>query len=104
MGIVSKSKPAASLLALTLVILTLPSPAWPQAVAVAEVSGTIADSSGGALPTAQVIMTETNKQQVRSTLTDNTGHYVLTNLPVGPYKLEVKANGFKDYLQSGIVL
>ena len=26
------------------------------------------------------------------------------NLPVGPYRLEVKASGFKDYVQSGIVL
>jgi hypothetical protein len=80
------------------------SSAWPQAVAVAEVSGTITDPSGGALPTAQVIMTETDKRQVRTTLTDNSGHYVLTALPVGPYQLEVKANGFKDYIQSGIVL
>src|SRR3954468_8186804 len=49
-------------------------------------------------------MTETNKKSSRTVLTDPTGHYVLTNLPVGPYRLEVKANGFKDYQQTGIVL
>ena len=73
-------------------------------MAVAEVSGTVTDPSGGALPTAQVIMTETTRQQVRTTLTDSTGHYVLTSLPVGPYMLEVKASGFKNYVQNGIVL
>ena len=43
----SKSKPAAILLALTFVIVALPSAAWAQAVAVAEVSGTVSDPSGG---------------------------------------------------------
>jgi hypothetical protein len=104
MGLISTSKPAALLLALTLCLFALPFDAWSQAVAVAEISGTVTDASGGALPAAQVIMTETEKHQTRTTLTDTTGHYVLTALPVGPYKLEVKANGFKDYVQTGIVL
>src|SRR5437868_4572208 len=100
----SMSIAAALLLALIFVIIALPPAARAQAVAVAEVSGTISDPSGGALPAAQVIMTETDKQLSRSTVADTSGHYVLTNLPVGPYKLEVKASGFKDYVQSGIVL
>jgi hypothetical protein len=29
---------------------------------------------------------------------------VLPNLPVGPYRFEVRVNGFKDYQQTGIVL
>jgi len=87
-----------------LLLVVLAAPARAQAVAVAEVGGTITDASGGALPNAQVMMTETGKQLSRSTITDATGHYILTNLPVGPYHLEVKASGFKDYLQSGIVL
>src|SRR5436309_634040 len=104
MGRFSVLKLAAYLLAVALVSISLPRPAWSQAVAVAEVSGVISDASGGALPTAEVIMTETNKKSSRTVLTDPTGHYVLTNLPVGPYRLEVKANGFKDYQQTGIVL
>jgi len=100
----SMSMPAALLLALTLSFIALPSAAWAQAVAVAEVSGTVTDPSGGVLPSAQVIMTETDKQLTRSTLTDPSGHYVLTNLPVGPYRLEVKASGFKNHVQSGLVL
>jgi hypothetical protein len=49
-------------------------------------------------------MTETDKRLVRTALTDSTGNYTLPNLPVGPYRLEVKSSGFKDYLQSGIEL
>jgi len=75
-----------------------------QTVAVAQVSGTVSDPSGGALPNAAVSMTEIDKDLARNTATDNNGHYVFPNLPVGPYRLEVKAQGFKDYVQTGIVL
>jgi len=81
-----------------------PSAAHAQAVAIAEITGSVADQSGSALVNAQVRATEVEKQIVRSTVTDQTGRYVLSNLPVGPYKLEVQASGFKDYLQSGIIL
>jgi hypothetical protein len=75
-----------------------------QTTAVAQISGTITDASGAAVANAQVTMTETDKDQVHATASDSTGHYVLPNLPVGPYRFEVKANGFKDYQQTGIVL
>src|SRR5437764_13046116 len=75
-----------------------------QAVAVAQVSGNVTDPSGAAIPNATVTMTETDKQLVRTTVADATGSYLLANLPVGPYRLEVKAAAFKDYVQTGIVL
>src|SRR6185436_13945130 len=90
--------PAALLLAVPFILIAPVSVAWGQAVAVAEVSGTVTDPSGSVLPAAQVIMTETSKQLTRTTLTDAGGHYILTNLPVGPYNLEVKASGFKNHV------
>jgi hypothetical protein len=87
-----------------LVILLFAVPAFPQAVAVAEVGGTVFDSTGAALPGAQVSMTETDKGLTRTTITNETGRYSLPNLPIGPYRLEVQMPGFKDYIQNGIVL
>ncbi len=78
--------------------------AYGQAVSVAEASGVVADPSGSAIAGAQVRMTETDKQQSRAVATDQAGHYTLSNLPVGPYRLEVSAPGFKGYVQSGIEL
>src|SRR5947209_3737289 len=66
-----------------------------QAVSVAEVGGVVADATGAAVPGAVVNITETEKHQIRTTNTDNDGRYVLPNLPVGPYELEVNASGFK---------
>jgi carboxypeptidase family protein/TonB-dependent receptor-like protein len=78
--------------------------ARPQTVAVAEVSGTVADPTGGAIAGAAVTMTETDKRIVRSTVTDSLGNFALPDLPVGPYRLEVRVSGFKDHVESGLVL
>jgi hypothetical protein len=37
-------------------------------------------------------------------VTDETGGYLLTNLPTGPYRLEAALQGFRSYVQTGIVL
>src|SRR4051812_32365610 len=75
-----------------------------QAVAVAEVQGQVADSSGAAVPGAQIKMTQGNTQYTRNTISGPDGAYGFPNLPVGPYTLEVSADGFKTHVQSGIVL
>jgi len=88
----------------TIFCLTLPNLARAQAVAIAQVSGNVTDQSGSAIPNAQVTMTETDKQAVHTAITNPQGQYVLPSLPVGPYRLEVSANGFKNYVQTGIEL
>jgi hypothetical protein len=75
-----------------------------QAVAIAEIEGTVTDASGKVVPGAQITAVETDKQSVRQTVSDAEGHYILSNLPIGDYRLEVKAPGFKDFRQSGISL
>src|SRR5439155_3327433 len=40
----------------------------------------------------------------REAVTDQTGSYTLTNLPTGPYHLQVLLSGFRTYVQTGIVL
>ncbi len=78
--------------------------AFAQSVAVAEVSGIVSDSTGKSIAGAPVTMTETDKGVTRTTVSDGEGRYTFPNLAVGPYRLEVKVQGFKDYIQIGIVL
>jgi len=92
------------LLASTLLFVGFPAIAYAQVTATAQVSGTITDSSGAAIVNADVIMTEIDKHAVHAAKSDSSGSYTLPNLPVGPYRLEVKTPGFKDYIQSGIEL
>ena len=76
--------------------------AWPQATS--QISGTVRDQSGLAIPGAEVKVTQTATGAVRTVNAAADGSYVLANLPIGPYLLEVTKDGFSKYVQSGIVL
>src|SRR5262245_5249146 len=59
---------------------------WAQATA--QISGTAKDQSGAVLPGVEITATQTETGVARMAVTNETGSYVLTNLPIGPYKLE----------------
>jgi len=71
---------------------------------VSQISGTVKDASGLGIPGAQVTVTQTDTGVTRTAESDANGVYSLPSLPIGPYRLEVKKEGFSTYLQSGIVL
>ena len=70
----------------------------------AELSGRVTDESGAVLPGATVTATQTDTGFTRADVTGEGGTYVLSNLPTGPYRLEVSLSGFRTYVQTGIVL
>jgi len=76
--------------------------AWAQATA--ELAGRVTDESGAVLPGVSVTVTQTDTGFTRTTVTDGEGGYSLPNLPTGPYRLEVALQGFRTYVQTGIVL
>ena len=75
-----------------------------QTVAVAQLSGTVTDQSGAALPGANVTVTQTDTGMTRFVVSGANGDFVFTNLPVGPYKLTAKMSGFGAFEQTGIGL
>jgi len=75
---------------------------WAQSTA--QINGIVKDQTGALLPGTEVSATQTATGAKRSVVTDETGSYVLTNLPIGPYMLEVSLPGFRTYVQTGIVL
>jgi carboxypeptidase family protein len=75
-----------------------------QAGATAQISGLVRDTSGGVLPGADVIATQTDTGFKRNVLTDATGTYTIPSLPIGPYRVEVNLQGFKTYTRTGVVL
>jgi hypothetical protein len=76
--------------------------AWAQATA--QISGTVTDQSGAVLPGVEINVTHTGTGIARGTITNETGSYVLPNLPIGPYRLEASLPGFRTSIQTGIVL
>src|SRR5437667_12213570 len=75
---------------------------WAQATA--QISGAVQDQSGAVLPGSEITATQTDTGVSRTTITNETGYYVLPNLPLGPYRLEAGLPGFRTFVQTGIVL
>jgi hypothetical protein len=70
----------------------------------AQVGGTVRDQSGAVLPGVSVSLIQTTTGLTRTAVTDESGSYVLLNLPIGPYRMEASLPGFRTYAQTGIVL
>src|SRR5207249_8921021 len=76
--------------------------AWAQVTA--QISGTVRDQSGAVLPGVEVSATQTETGIARKVVTNETGFYVLSNLALGPYRLEATLPGFRGFVQSDILL
>jgi hypothetical protein len=70
----------------------------------AQIQGTVLDSTGAAVPGADVKATQTGTGATRTVTSGADGGYVLPNLPIGPYRVEVSKAGFNTYVQTGITL
>ncbi|MGB6945385.1 MAG: carboxypeptidase regulatory-like domain-containing protein [Bryobacteraceae bacterium] len=77
---------------------------WAQSQATSQIQGTVQDASGAPVPDAQIKVTQTDTGISRTVSTGTDGTYVLPNLRIGPYRLEVSKSGFSTYIQTGIVL
>ncbi|HEY3839794.1 MAG TPA: carboxypeptidase regulatory-like domain-containing protein [Bryobacteraceae bacterium] len=69
-----------------------------------QIQGLIRDASGAAVSGAIVKASQTEMGTARTTTSDVDGAYVLSNLAIGPYRLEVTKPGFKTYIQTGVVV
>ena len=69
-----------------------------------SIRGTVLDPSGAMVQAATVTARQVETGLTRDAVTDRQGEYVLVELPIGHYQLEVHAKGFQKYLQQGISL
>src|SRR5439155_19144448 len=89
-------------LPIALGLLLIGDTAWAQATA--QLNGRISDESGAVLPGVTVTATQTDTRFTRTVVTDETGAWVMPNLPIGPYRLEMSLQGFRTFVQKGVVL
>ncbi|MCU1315932.1 MAG: hypothetical protein JWN63_1254, partial [Candidatus Acidoferrum typicum] len=69
-----------------------------------SIRGTVADPRDGVVQGALVNAKQTETGLTRTAVTDRAGAYILLELPVGHYELQVEAKGFQRYVQQGITL
>ncbi len=70
----------------------------------AEITGTVTDATGAAVPNATVTITHQATNSARTTQTSGSGLYDFSGLQIGTYNLQVSAAGFKAYAQAGLIL
>jgi len=69
-----------------------------------NITGTVVDSSGAAVPKAKIDLQNVATGVVTSTTTDATGIYRINNLLVGTYNLSVSATGFATRSLKDVVI
>ena len=100
---VNLNRAYAAVLALGLFLLSGSLSASAQ-LSTATMFGTVADSTGAAIPNATLVFTQTQTNFARQTTSNGEGQYRAEFLPVGPYSVKVDSPGFKQIVQTGIVL
>src|SRR4051794_31800186 len=90
--------------AIAILICTIMTAGSAAAQAVASVSGTVMDSTGAALPNANVTAVNQGTNQSRTVTSDATGHFTILQLPVGTYSLSTTATGFKKAETRDLIL
>lgn len=79
----------------------------PQLFAQADqgtITGVVTDSTGAALPSAQVTLTDTNTGLALQTKSNGGGIYIFSPVKIGDYKLSAMAPGFQTVVQEHLHL
>lgn len=80
-------------------------PAMAQAITTGTISGSVVDEQGGVLPGATVVALHTPTGTSYEMVSGGDGRFTLLNVRVGgPYTMTVKMSGFKDAVQTGVVV
>lgn len=79
-------------------VAVLPAPAQ----STGSITGTVTDATGAVIPTASVTVRNEGTGEARTTQTDSAGLYLLSSLPVGRYRVEVKASGMQATTAVGL--
>lgn len=78
--------------------------AYSQSLNTSQIVGTVQDQMGAGIPDATVIVTQTETGFTRTVKTSGSGSYTESDLPLGPYKVQITASNFKAFSVTGITL
>ena len=62
-----------------------------------SIQGTVQDASGAVVPNATVTVTNAETNLIRTAVSNESGNYVISNLPIGFYEVSATASGFKKF-------
>jgi Carboxypeptidase regulatory-like domain len=80
------------------ILLLIPIISQAQTSVSSTINGVITDPSGAVVPGVKITVTNTGTQQVSSATTNNSGFYVVPNVPAGTYDVRAEKTGFEACL------
>ena len=80
---------------LIVALVAVAAPTFAQPAQTGTISGTVQDTTGGALPGVTVTIQSQDRGFSRSTVTDGNGRYVFPAVPIGPYSITATLQGFE---------
>ena len=92
-----------SILLITIVLLAFAVPATAQTIT-GSISGAVADSTGGMIPSATVTLVSDKTGQTRTAATNGEGRFNFAALQPGTYSLKIEQQGFQAFEQRNIIL
>jgi len=69
-----------------------------------SITGTVKDTTGGVIPQATVTVASPSTGVTRTVTTNDTGDFVVPNLPPGDYTIRIESGGFKALEKSDVHL
>lgn len=70
----------------------------------ADILGTVTDATGAEVPGATVVLKDLGTNQTRTTISNGSGEYTFTLLPVGHYSIDIKAKGFQESITKDLAV
>ncbi|HEY2040696.1 MAG TPA: carboxypeptidase-like regulatory domain-containing protein, partial [Edaphobacter sp.] len=67
-----------------------------------QITGTITDATGAAVPDADIVVTNEATGATRTVKSNSDGNFTVLNIPVGTYSIATTANGFKKSVLAGV--
>jgi hypothetical protein len=96
------SRAIGSILALATLFILLMTPVLQGQLTTGGLSGTVADSTGAVVPNAAVHLLNEATRDLRTTTTNQVGHFTFAAVQPGAYTITITAANFKAWQQSGI--
>jgi hypothetical protein len=75
---------------------------WPQSTA--TIYGTVTDHSGAVMSGVSVVIVHQETGLSRQLTSGDDGSYVAVNLPIGTFSLRATGAGFKEFVQTGLLI
>jgi Carboxypeptidase regulatory-like domain len=100
----NKTRALINALTVTAVLFVCSLASMAQGITTGSIAGTATDQTGGIVPGVKVKLRDEGTNAIKEVVANDSGGFVLPNLPFGTYEVTVSAAGFQTAVYKGVVV